>query len=54
MSSASSLWENCLRLIRALAVKIHETWLKTHHYLNMEALKQRVKAQLGGLKLTAA
>ena len=33
--------ENCLRLIGALAVEIHECWLETHCYLNMEPLANR-------------
>lgn len=32
--------ESCLRLIRALAVEIHEGWLETHCYLNMESLAE--------------
>jgi putative transposase len=38
--------EACLRLIRALAVEIHEDWLEAHRYLNMEALKEQKKQQL--------
>ena len=36
--------ESCLRLIRALAVEIHEGWLETHCYLNMEPLAEQKKA----------
>jgi putative transposase len=46
--------ESCLRLIRALAVEIHEGWLETHCYLNMEALAEQKKSQLHGLDLAAA
>ena len=30
-----------LRLLRALAVEIHEDWLETPRYLNMEAFESR-------------
>src|SRR4030081_814274 len=46
--------EICLRLIRALAVEIHEAWLETHRYLNMESLAEQKKSQLHGLELAAA
>ena len=46
--------ERCLRLIRALAVEIHEGWLETHCYLNMESLAEQKKSQLHGLELAAA
>jgi len=46
--------ESCLRLIRALAVEIHEGWLETHCYLNMEPLAEQKKSQLHGLELAAA
>ena len=45
---------SCLRLIRALAVEIHEGWLETHCHLNMEALAEQKKSQLHGLELAAA
>jgi Transposase, Mutator family len=35
--------ESCLRLIRALAVETHETWLEAHRYLNMEDLREHKK-----------
>ena len=36
-----------LRLIRALAVEIHEDWIEAHRYLNMEILReQRKRLQL--------
>jgi putative transposase len=38
--------DSCLRLIRALAVEIHEDWLEAHRYLNMEDLKEHKKEQL--------
>jgi putative transposase len=34
----------CLRLIRALAVEIHERWIESPRYLNMEALREQRKA----------
>ena len=45
---------SCLRLIRALAVEIHEDWLETHRYLNMEALAEQRKSQRRELELAAA
>jgi putative transposase len=39
--------ESCLRLIRALAVEIHEDWIEGPRYLNMEMLRQqRTQLQL--------
>ena len=35
--------ESCLRLIRALAVEIHENWLGAHRYLNMDELREHKK-----------
>jgi transposase-like protein len=46
--------ESYLRLIRALAVEIHEGWLETPCYLNMEPLAEQKKGQLRGLELAAA
>jgi len=37
---------SCLRLIRALAVEIHEGWLEDNRYLNMDLLKEQKKEQL--------
>jgi putative transposase len=37
---------SCLRLVRALAVEIHEGWLEATRYLNMEHLKERKKEAL--------
>jgi putative transposase len=36
---------SCLRLIRALAVEIHEDWVEAIRYLNMEMLKEQLKEQ---------
>ena len=44
---------SCLRLIRALAVEIHEDWVEAIRYLNMEVLKEQLKEQrreLGGIE----
>jgi putative transposase len=38
--------ESCLRLIRALAVEMHETWLEEHRYLNMALLVEQKKEQM--------
>jgi putative transposase len=35
--------ESCLRLVRALAVEIHEDWIEQHRYLNMELLREHKK-----------
>jgi putative transposase len=40
--------ESCLRLVRALAIEIHENWIEQHRYLNMELLKEHKKLQLVG------
>lgn len=37
---------SCLRLIRALAVEIHENWIEATRYLNMELLSEQKKEQL--------
>jgi putative transposase len=37
---------SCLRLLRALAVEIHEDWIEQHRYLNMELLREHKKLQL--------
>ena len=47
--------ESCLRLVRALAVEMHENWLEATRYLNMgpsEGAQERGPAGLG--RLTAA
>jgi putative transposase len=38
--------ESCLRLVRALAVEIHEDWLERPRYLNMEHLREHKKQML--------
>jgi putative transposase len=35
--------ESALRLIRALAVEIHENWIEGYRYLNMEMLREQRK-----------
>lgn len=35
--------ESCLRLVRALAVEIHEEWMEATRYLNMDELKEHKK-----------
>jgi putative transposase len=39
---------SCLRLIRALAVEIHEDWIEQNRYLNMELLREHKKLKLVG------
>ena len=36
--------ESCLRLVRALTIERHETWLEDHRYLNMDLLKEHTEA----------
>lgn len=38
--------ESCLRLVRALAVEVHEDWIEQNRYLNMELLKEHRKETL--------
>jgi len=38
--------ESCLRLIRALAVEMHENWLEAHRDLNMDDLREHKKEAL--------
>jgi putative transposase len=38
--------ESCLRLVRALAVEMHEDWIEAVRYLNMEYLKEHKKEAL--------
>ena len=38
--------ESCLRLVRALAVQMHETWLQAHRYSNMDDLREHKKEAL--------
>jgi len=35
--------EACLRLIRALAIEMHENWIEATRYLNMEYQKEHKK-----------
>jgi len=37
---------SCLRLVRALAVEIHEGWIEGTRYLNMELLREHKKELL--------
>ena len=37
---------SCMRLIRALCVETHESWLEDHRYLNMDLLREARKDQL--------
>ena len=37
---------SCLRLVRALAVEMHENWLEAHRYLNMDDLREHKKEAL--------
>ncbi len=41
--------ESCLRLVRALAVEMHENWLEATRYLNMDHLKEHKKDALRAL-----
>jgi putative transposase len=43
-----------LRLVRALAVEIHENWLETPRYLIMEALREQQRNSQRTSLLTAA
>ena len=43
ISSAFPNEESALRLIRALAVEIHEDWIEVHRHLNMEMLREQRK-----------
>ncbi len=45
--------ESCLRLVRALAVEMHEKWLEAMRYLNMEHLREH-KKQMRTQTLSAA
>jgi putative transposase len=40
---------SCLRLVRALAVEMHENWLEATRYLNMDHLKEHKKEALRAL-----
>lgn len=41
--------QSCLRLVRALAVEIHENWLEVTRYLNMDHLREHKKENLRAL-----
>jgi putative transposase len=38
--------ESCLRLVRALAIEIHENWIEATRYLNMDLLTEHKKEEL--------
>ena len=38
--------ESCLRLVRALAIEIHEDWLEANRYLNMIHLREHQRERL--------
>jgi transposase-like protein len=38
--------ESCLRLVRALAVEIHENWVEATRYLNMADLEEHKKEMM--------
>jgi transposase-like protein len=40
---------SCLRLVRALAVEIHESWLEATRYPNMDHLREHKKENLRAL-----
>jgi transposase-like protein len=37
---------SCLRLVRALAVEMHENWIEATRYLNMDLLEERKKEEM--------
>jgi putative transposase len=41
--------QSCLRLVRALAIEIHENWLEATRYLNMDHLREHKKETLRAL-----
>lgn len=45
--------ESCLRLVRALAVEMHENWLEAMRYLNMEHLREHKKEAMRAIELAA-
>ena len=45
--------ESCLRLVRALAVELHENWIEATRYLNMDLLSERKKEELRNLEPAA-
>lgn len=40
---------SCLRLVRALAVEIHENWLEATRYLNMDHLREHKNGEPEGI-----
>jgi putative transposase len=44
---------SCLRLVRALAVEMHENWLEATRYLNMEHLREHKKEAMRAIELAA-
>ncbi len=45
--------DSCLRLIRALAVEIHESWLEERRYLSMDLLVEHKRELLRQLEEAA-
>ena len=45
--------QSCLRLVRALAVEMHEEWIEATRYLNMDLLREHHKEQLRALPKAA-
>jgi putative transposase len=41
--------ESCLRLVRALALEMHENWLEATRYLDTDHLKEHKKGALWAL-----
>jgi putative transposase len=44
---------SCLRLVRALAVEMHENWIEAIRYINMELLKEHKKEALRKIEAAA-
>ena len=40
----------CLRLVRSLAVEIHENWIEAMQYLNMDPLREQKKERYESLR----
>jgi transposase-like protein len=38
--------DSCLRLVRALAIELHENWIEATRYLNMDLLKEHKKEEM--------
>jgi hypothetical protein len=53
MSSEFPNEQSCLRLIRALAVEIHEDWIEAHRYLNMEMLREQRSLEANHAKMAS-